>query len=92
MSIKDLFHITIGSYPPDRFYLKNELTLIKVSLLYADKVRLCNLAFSFIISLLGLTSLNEDQKISLMEKLLPELNFSQKDLLMLKLDLRDIES
>ena len=83
--MKDSFHITVGSYPPDRFYLKNELTLIKVSLLYADKVRLCNLAFSFIVSLLGLTSLNEDQKINLMEKLIPELHFSQKDLLMLKI-------
>lgn len=85
--MKDSFHITIGSYPPppDKFYLKNELNLIKVSLLYADKVRLCNLAFSFIISLLSLTSLNEDQKIDLMEKLLPDLHFPQKDLLMLKI-------
>lgn len=58
--MKDSFHITIGSYPPDRFYLKNELNLIKVSLPYADKVKFCNLAFSFIISLLSLTSLNED--------------------------------
>ncbi|MCK4241571.1 MAG: hypothetical protein KAX30_08100 [Candidatus Atribacteria bacterium] len=83
--MKESFHITIGSYPPDRFYLKNELNLIKVSLLYADKVRLCNLAFSFIISLLNLTSLNEDQKISLMVKLSSELHFSQKDLLMFKI-------
>ena len=85
MSIKDLFHITIGSYPTDKYYFKNELNLIKVSLLYADKTKLCSLASSYIISLFGFTSLHEDQKINLMEKLLPDLSFSQEDLFALKI-------
>ncbi|RXG64318.1 hypothetical protein ES695_13105, partial [Candidatus Atribacteria bacterium 1244-E10-H5-B2] len=88
MSIEDLFHITIGSYPTDKYYFKNELNLIKVSLLYADKAKLCSLASSYIITLFGFTSLHEDQKIDLMEKLLPDLSFSQEDLFALKIGLK----
>jgi hypothetical protein len=59
-------HITIGAAIDKNLDLTQELSLIKTALLYGDKVKLCSLATSFLITLLPMKDFTEDQQIELM--------------------------
>ncbi|MHC1723200.1 MAG: hypothetical protein AB9836_08360 [Aminipila sp.] len=64
------FNITIGTSPSGGINLEKELELIKVGLIYADKVKLCSLTSSMLISILALTTLDERMKLEFLESTL----------------------
>ncbi len=57
--------MTVGTAVQGQLDLTNELNLLKAALLYADKVSLCSLASSLIVSLLPLGYLDEDTELEL---------------------------
>lgn len=64
------FNITIGASPSGELNLEKELQLIKVGLIYADKVKLCSLTSSMLVSMLALTTLDERMKLEFLESTL----------------------
>lgn len=70
MQLKD-FHITIGSHPSSELSVKNDMRLIKASLLYADKAKLCSLTSSMLLTVLSYGLLNTKQRTDFVESLLP---------------------
>ena len=59
-------HITIGVSIDKELDLTQELSLIKTALLYGDRVKLCSRATSFLVTLLPMRDLTEDEQIELM--------------------------
>lgn len=63
--------LTIAACPTSGLSIEKEVQLIKVGLLYADKITLCSLASSMIISISGLTTLDEKGRVDFIEQVLP---------------------
>lgn len=59
-------HITIGASIDQDLNLTQELSLMKTALLYGDRVKLCSLATSFLVTLLPMRDLTEDQQMEMM--------------------------
>jgi hypothetical protein len=78
MQSKD-FHITIGSHPVDELSLENDMRLVKASLLYADKAKLCNFTSSMLLTILSYGLLNTKQRTDFVESLLPIVVQSQEN-------------
>ena len=72
--------LTIVAYPTSGLSLEKEIQLIKVGLLYADKITLCSLTSSMIISIIGLTTLNEKARVDFLEHILPYTTKEPSDL------------
>ncbi|MDQ3713662.1 MAG: hypothetical protein M3388_15775 [Acidobacteriota bacterium] len=78
MQSKD-FHITIGSHPVDELSLENDMRLVKASLLYADKAKLCSFTSSMLLTILSYGLLNTKQRTDFVESLLPIVVQSQEN-------------
>lgn len=63
------FHITIGASPQSEINLENDLRLVKAALLYADRVTLCSLQSSMILTIQSVGNLSKDQQMDLFESL-----------------------
>lgn len=71
-SVKDKkFHITIGVSPSGELNLENDLQMLKAAILYADRVKLCSLTSSMIMTFLAVGELNPQQQLEFLEALLP---------------------
>lgn len=66
-------HITIGSIPQIRaeggYDLKNDLQLIKASILYADHAKLCSFSSASILSLLVPTEIPENKRLDFLKEM-----------------------
>ena len=63
--------LTIASYPSSGLNLEREIQLIKVGLLYADKITLCSLTSSMMFSLIGFKDLDDRSLLDFLESVLP---------------------
>lgn len=72
--------LTIVACPTSGLSLEKEVQLIKVGLLYADKITLCSLTSSMIISIIGLATLNEKAQVDFLEYVLPYTTKEPSDL------------
>jgi len=68
-----MLHFTVGTSPSSEVTLENDLQVLKAALLYADKVKLCSLTTSMLLSMLALRDLTPNQQIEFMESLVPVL-------------------
>lgn len=67
--LMESLHITVGaSHIGSGISLENELRLIKAGLLYGDKVKLCSLGASFIVTLAQAGHLSKGEQISTMQE------------------------
>jgi hypothetical protein len=59
----NLFHITVGATPSTSkgVSLERELQLLKTALLYGDKVKLCSLSSSFLITLIHFDKVSDEE-------------------------------
>jgi hypothetical protein len=67
-------HITIGSLPRIRaegkaIDLKNDIEMIKASILYADHAKLCSFPSSSVLSVLGLTDIPENERVTFLKEM-----------------------
>lgn len=90
MQSKD-FHITIGSHPVDELSLENDMRLVKASLLYADKAKLCSFTSSMLLTILSYGLLNTKQRTDFVESLLPIVVQSQENSSQILFALRSIK-
>jgi hypothetical protein len=72
-----MFHITIGSYPSQEISLETDLRLVKAALLYADKVKLCSLTSSMMLTLVTLKESDLQQHLEMLEVLIPPMSADQ---------------
>ena len=72
-SLDNQLHITVGAAIQRELNLTQELGLLKAALLYADKVKLCSLTSSVLVTLLPLGYLNEDDQLELLSHIAPSL-------------------
>ena len=63
--------LTIASYPSSGLNLEREIQLIKVGLLYADKITLYSLTSSMMFSLIGFKDLDDRSLLDFLESVLP---------------------
>ena len=61
------FHITIGTVPQRDASLANELSMVKASILYGDKVKLCSSTASLLVSANAFRQLSLPQQIDLLD-------------------------
>jgi hypothetical protein len=66
-----MLHFTVGTSPSGKVSLENDLQVLKAALLYADKVKLCSLTTSMLLSMLAIRDLKPVQQIALLESLVP---------------------
>ncbi len=78
MDKKD-FHITIGSHPSQYFSVEDDMRLVKASLLYADKAKLCSFTTSMLLTVLSYGLLDNKQRIEFVESLLPVVAKNQEN-------------
>jgi len=72
--------LTIAGCPKSGLSIEKEIQLIKVGLLYADKITLCSLASSMLVSIIGLTKLNDETRVDFLEQVLPYVKKEPSDL------------
>lgn len=72
-----MFHITIGSYPSQEISLENDLRLVKSALLYADKVKLCSLMSSMMLTLVTLKESDLPRHLEMLQVLIPPMSEDQ---------------
>lgn len=75
-SVDNKLHITVGAAIQHELNLEQELGLLKAALLYADKVKLCSLTSSMLVTMLPLGYLNEDEQLELIAHMAPSLGES----------------
>jgi hypothetical protein len=68
-----MLHFTVGTSPSGEVNLENDLQVLKSALLYADKVKLCSLTTSMLLSMLAMRDLKPDQQMDFLESLIPVL-------------------
>ncbi|MEW6404167.1 MAG: hypothetical protein AB1649_20415, partial [Chloroflexota bacterium] len=64
-------HITIGAAVNGKLEITHELRMLKAALLYADRVKVCSLTSSMLVTILPLLNLSEDQALEAIEQWLP---------------------
>lgn len=69
MNLKTNLNMTIASSCTDGLNLESESQLIKIGLLYADKIKLCSPKASMITSLIAFYGQNKKVKIELLKTL-----------------------
>lgn len=74
------FNMTIGTHPSSDLNLEKEVQLVKVGLLYADKVKLCSPNSSMILSILGISKMNKIEKLQFLKEVAPALNISNQQI------------
>jgi hypothetical protein len=81
LSPEKLFHITVGTALQwqGTVDLTHELRLLKAALLYADKVKLCSLASSIIVTLAQYKNLSDDEKLEVAVAMFLKLNEIKND-------------
>ena len=72
----DQFHITVGAAISSNFTFQNEVRLLKAAILYADKVKLCSLSSSFLVSMLLLCNMSEEESFELIEQISGPLGYN----------------
>lgn len=79
--MRGTLHITVGTSmePHGQVDIDHELRLIKAALLYADKVRLCSLASSFLVQFAQFTKLPKEDRIHVASQLLQQAIDSSQD-------------
>jgi hypothetical protein len=63
------FHITVSTAPKSKFNIENDLRLVKASLLYGDRVKLCSAPASLILKMRGFAYLPVMEQITMMEQM-----------------------
>jgi hypothetical protein len=66
-----MFHITVGSSPSYGINLDGDLRMVKSALLYADRVKLCSITSSMMLTLVSLKESAQKQHLEMLEVLIP---------------------
>lgn len=74
-TVRDIFHITVGTAPHSGsgLSLESDLRLLKAAVLYADKVRFCSMASSFLITLLQIGEISGEDLLKVFANVSPEI-------------------
>jgi hypothetical protein len=69
--MRNELHMTLGVAPSRGLNIEEELQMIKTSLLYADKLKLCSIKTSMLLGVSSLANFNDSQKIDFLEEIFP---------------------